>query len=82
MEGKPHIPTTSWTYSDMALDNMDNMNTPNFSDTAELTLPYTDPILHQVTQPVSQTGGAVGGTAPQRGVGPYDNFLKARFALQ
>ena len=32
-----------------------------------LTLPYTDLILHQVTQPVPQTGGAVGGTVPQTG---------------
>ena len=43
------------------------MTSPVFSDTAELTLPYTHPILHQVTQPVSQTGGAVGGIIPQTG---------------
>ena len=40
---------------------------PYFSDTAELTVPYIDPILHQVTQPVPQTGGAVGGIIPQTG---------------
>ena len=67
MEGKPHIPTTIWNYSDMDnngiiwnySDNMDNMTSPIFSDTAEVTVPYTDPILHQVTQPVSQIGGAI-----------------------
>ena len=55
-----------WNYS----DNMDNMTSPIFSDTAEVTVPYTDPILHQVTQPVPQTGGAVpqtGGAVPQTG---------------
>ena len=59
MEGKPHIPTTLWTYSDMA-SGICHITSPVFSDTPELT--FSDPILQQVTQPIPQsTGGAVRG---------------------
>ena len=65
MEGKPHVPFI-WNHSDMDdngiiwnYSDLENMTSPVVSDTAEVTVPYTDPILHQVTQPVSQIGGAI-----------------------
>ena len=65
-----------WNYS-----NMENITSPIFSDTAELTVTYTDPILHQVTQPVPQTGGAVGGTAPQTGGSVFSPIPHARVSV-
>ena len=68
MEGKPHVPFI-WNHSDMDdngiiwnYSDLENMTSPVVSDTAEVTVPYTqtlDPIHNQVTQPVSQIGGAI-----------------------
>ena len=63
MEGKPHIPTTLWTYSDMA-SGVSHMTSPVFSDTLELT--FSDPILQQVTEPIPRSvEGAIGGAKPK-----------------
>lgn len=79
MEGKPNVPVI-WNHSDMDdygiiwnYSDLENMTSPVVSDTAEVTVPYTqtlDPIQNQVTQPVSQIGGAIpqtGGAIPQTG---------------
>ena len=75
--------------------DLENMTSPVVSDTAEVTVPYTDPILHQVSQPVFQIGvaipqtggavggmiGAVGGAAPQTGGLVFSPIPHARVSL-
>ena len=43
-----------WNYSDL-----EDMTAPNLTDTAEVTVPLTDPIPQQLVQ-ISQTEGAAG----------------------